>query len=151
MKVLALVLTAVTGGTIALACDKPDETLVVYVEPNTDASAPALLVADDTDKDIPCAPRHVLQTICQQCHTRPMRNGAPFPLQTRSDIVVHTYGGVVVRELMIEEVTAGRMPLTPVTISDEYTATLLYWLAAGAPADPDEDCDIPDANTEDAE
>jgi hypothetical protein len=143
---------------MAFACGEPHRIIVVYREPPNDASASLTRDLPQDEADIPCAPRHVLQTICQQCHTNPQKNGAPFPLINRSDIVEHVYYGVVVRELMIQELTAGRMPLAPVTISDEDKATLLGWLNGGAPAEHQDHCDDDagldagaDADTEDAE
>jgi hypothetical protein len=92
------------------------------------------LLRRDDSMEIPCEPRRVLVAICQQCHTRPeTKNGAPFPLQWRSDVIA-TYGGVAIRELMIEQLAAGRMPLAPVTIDPADRETLLAWLRAGAPA-----------------
>jgi hypothetical protein len=41
---------------------------------------------------------------------------------------------------MIEEIDARRMPLSPVTITDEDRTTLLGWLHAGAPATTPQDC-----------
>jgi hypothetical protein len=150
-----LFLTAFAGGTMALACRGKPETHVVYLVPSQDASAQLTGELAQDENDIPCAPRRVLQTICQQCHTKPQKNGAPFPLINRSDVVDNVYGGEVVRELMIENVTAGRMPQQPVTISDEDKATLLDWLNAGAPIDHQENCDVgdagADAETEDAQ
>jgi hypothetical protein len=90
------------------------------------------VVADDSD-EIPCEPRRVLQAVCQRCHTRPTAEGAPFALVARSDILP-------VREDMIEQLDAGRMPLEPVTISDEDRATLLDWLARGAPRVAPQEC-----------
>lgn len=149
MRLRLLFLTAGLGGLLVLACHEP-EPLIVYLPPDASAALSEELAPDEAD--IPCAPRRVLQTICQQCHARPTKNGAPFPLVYRSDVVVHAYGGVVVRELMIEELEAGRMPLAPVTIEAAEKTTLLDWLRAGAPADPDVRCDDAgtDAETEDA-
>jgi hypothetical protein len=95
-----------------------------------DASA---AIREDTD-EIPCAPRVVLETICQRCHALRPRGGAPFPLVRRSDVVARVYQGSIVRELMIAELEAGRMPLRPVTIEPEPREALLGWLRAGAPA-----------------
>ncbi|MBX3229671.1 MAG: hypothetical protein KIT84_04990 [Labilithrix sp.] len=119
---------------VGVACITSREALVL--DPNADAAAP--LRRDDAD-EIPCDARRVLETICQQCHTRPPANGAPFPLQTRSDVLA-SYGGMVLRDLMIEQLTARRMPLAPVTIADDERRTLLAWLRAGAPADPPSAC-----------
>jgi hypothetical protein len=96
----------------------------------SDASA---AIREDTD-EIPCAPRFALETVCQQCHALRPRSGAPFPLVRRSDVVARTYQGTIVRELMIEQLEAHRMPLAPVTIDPADREALLEWLHAGAPA-----------------
>lgn len=96
------------------------------------ADATAQEVREDSD-EIPCEARLILQTICQQCHTSPPQNGAPFPLVRRTDVLMTRSGGVV-RELMVQQLEAKRMPLTPVTIDDEAREVLLDWLRAGAPA-----------------
>jgi hypothetical protein len=49
----------------------------------------------------------------------------------------------VIRDLMIEQIEAGRMPLKPVTISDEMRTVLLAWLKNGAPAVPPQVCQDP--------
>lgn len=90
--------------------------------------------------EIPCEPRAVLHTICQQCHANPPLNGAPFPLVNRSDLFALRSGSVV-RDLMIEEVEAGRMPLAPVTITAADRKTLLDWLKAGAPSVSPRSCE----------
>ncbi len=94
------------------------------------ADAPVVGGVDDSNL-IPCAPRRVLQTVCQQCHTQPPQNGAPFPLVTRSNVVRSTADGQI-RELMIQQIEAGRMPLNPVTIEAGDRAILLEWLRDGA-------------------
>lgn len=86
----------------------------------------------DDSLQIPCEPRAVLKAICQQCHTRPLKNGAPFPLQRLSDIN-STHFGRLTRLDMIDDLNAGRMPLFPVTISATDKRTLLDWLNDGAP------------------
>jgi uncharacterized membrane protein len=106
--------------------------------PKTDDTSVTLSGVDDSTT-IPCAPRHVLQTVCQHCHLRPPANGAPFPLERRSDLDV-VYGGVAIRELALEEVSARRMPLEPITIGEEDRAVLLDWLRAGAPPVPAQTC-----------
>lgn len=98
-----------------------------------ESSDASIQLRNDVAGEIPCAPRRVLREVCQRCHVSPPRNGAPFPLLTRAN-VLSTYGGSVVRELMIEQLEARRMPLAPVTIEDDDRATLLAWLHAGAPA-----------------
>lgn len=102
------------------------------------ADAGAQAIREDAD-EIPCEPRRVLQTVCQQCHSLPPQNGAPFSLVRRADIVA-TRSGVVVRELMIQQLDAWRMPLTPVTMSSVDREVLLEWLRAGAPATTPRDC-----------
>jgi uncharacterized membrane protein len=76
----------------------------------------------------------VLQDVCQKCHIKPItKNGAPFPLVTRSD-VLSTYQTVIIRDLMIQVLNARQMPLPPITITDSQRDVLLAWLGAGAPA-----------------
>lgn len=94
---------------------------------------------DDSD-EIPCEPRAVLQTVCQQCHTSPPVRSAPFPIVTLTDVRTMRSGGVV-RDLMIAQLMAHRMPLAPVTIDDSQRATLLAWLQSGAPAVTARTCD----------
>lgn len=108
-------------------------------EPTTRAPAPAVTGSpavveppDDAD-EIPCTPRRVLVQVCQQCHARPAKNGAPFPLERRSDVFA-LYGDIEIRELMVAELGARRMPLAPVTIENGDRETLLVWLENGAPA-----------------
>src|SRR5215470_12403902 len=103
-----------------------------------DASQQPILKVDEDE--IPCPPRAVLQTVCQQCHTRPQRNGAPFALINRSDIL-NVYEGAVIRDLMIQVLDARKMPLAPVTIEDDQRDTLLGWLRSGAPNVPPTTCD----------
>lgn len=103
------------------------ETTPVSIEPN------------DADT-IPCGPRRVLQKVCQQCHQKPPVNGAPFPLVTRSDIVRVGRDGEI-RQLMIEQLEVGRMPLAPTTIDYDSRELLLDWLHAGAPAEPRRSCE----------
>lgn len=95
------------------------------------------------NSEIPCGPRFVLTDVCQQCHARPPLNGAPFPLVNRSDILAMR-GGAVVRDLMIEQVKARRMPLSPVTITDAQREVLVDWLEEGAPAIPSQGCTRPE-------
>lgn len=97
------------------------------------------MIAPDDADTIPCAPRLALQTVCQQCHTDPPLNGAPFPLIRRSDIVRQTDDGEV-RLLMIDQLEVGRMPLWPTTIEYNAREALLDWLHAGAPAEAPHAC-----------
>lgn len=115
---------------LTVACERAPATRPT--DPAVTGSPSVVEPRDDAD-EIPCAPRRVLVKVCQQCHTRPTANGAPFPLQRRSDLFA-TYGEVEIRELMVEEITTRRMPLAPVTIENGDRETLLVWLENGAPA-----------------
>lgn len=116
----------------------------VVVAPDVPPDASTQTLRQDAN-EIPCEPRHVLQTICQQCHTRPPRNGAPFSLVNRSDIL-DSRSGRIIRELMIEQLEVRRMPLAPVKISDESRTILLEWLRAGAPAVSPQTCPEPSSS-----
>lgn len=119
------------AGAVTSACGSSDSAGPTTVQ--TDA-APLTTQAEVDDSNlIPCAPRAVLVNICQQCHGRPTKNGAPFPIQRLNDIL-STHAGEVVRQDMIDELNANLMPLAPVTITPEDKATLLSWLNAGSPA-----------------
>lgn len=83
--------------------------------------------------EIPCAPRRVLETVCQQCHSAPPKNGAPFPLVTYGD-VLGTLDGRPMAHWMEMAVSEGDMPLPPVELANADRDTLLTWLRAGAPA-----------------
>jgi len=88
---------------------------------------------------IPCAPRRVLETVCQRCHGDPLQNDAPFPLRSRED-VTRVRGGSPTYEKMRAQVDSRRMPLAPVTLGDADRETLLAWLRAGAPPAAEETC-----------
>jgi hypothetical protein len=141
MKFPTFALASIVGassllGVALIACSDSDG-----VNQTTDASvdsSSSQATVDDENR-IPCAPRAVLQTVCQQCHTRPTKNGAPFPLQRLSDIM-QTRDGELIRDDMIAQLESGRMPLSPVTISATDKATLLTWLHSGAPATEATDC-----------
>ena len=91
--------------------------------------------------EIPCAPRRVLETVCQQCHSSPTKRGAPFSLVTYGDVHA-TLDGQPIAYWMEQYVTARDMPLPPVEIADGDRETLLTWLRAGAPAaGPFDTCD----------
>lgn len=140
-----LLCASISGLATSLACGPAGD--AGAPRPKTDDTSVTLSGVDDS-ATIPCAPRHVLQTVCQQCHLRPPANGAPFPLERRSDLDV-LYGGVAIRELAVEEVSARRMPLTPITIGEEERAVLLAWLRAGAPPVPAQSCSSLDAAARD--
>ena len=122
----------IVGSLTPLACGSSRDTVAKPFGATGDASDG--LVRRDDSMEIPCEERRILMTVCQQCHTRPeTKNGAPFPLQWRSDILA-SYGGVEIRRLMIEQLQVGRMPLAPVTIDPSDRPLLLAWLESGAPA-----------------
>ncbi len=82
---------------------------------------------------VPCDARRVLQNVCQQCHSNPTRNSAPFPLVTYDDTQVVASGEPLWHYMRIV-VQSGVMPLPPVQISATDRQTLSKWLNAGAPA-----------------
>jgi hypothetical protein len=95
---------------------------------------------------VPCDPNRVLQTVCQQCHTDPPRNSAPFPLVSYHDTQVVLSGNPIWVH-MRNAVENGIMPLPPVTIDPASRDTLLRWLDAGAPARTASDvCSDPNAD-----
>jgi uncharacterized membrane protein len=122
----------------ALACSSSTE---AGSPPRVLLDASTQEIRDDSD-EIPCEPRAVLEAICQQCHALTPKNGAPFPLVRRSDVLA-TRDGTPVRELMIQQLEAGRMPLAPVTIAPEARAVLLAWLEAGSPLVTPRECGDP--------
>ncbi|MDF2696053.1 MAG: hypothetical protein K0S65_4436 [Labilithrix sp.] len=71
---------------------------------------------------------------------------------TRSNVLRVTPDGQI-RELMIQQLEARRMPLAPETIDDASRVILLEWLKLGAPAIEPQACeqktgvDIDDAGT----
>lgn len=90
-------------------------------------------------RSLPCEPRRVLETVCQQCHSEPPRNGAPFALRDLSDVVAKR-DDEPVSALMIAVLERRRMPLPPVTMGDADRDVLLNWLRAGAPGVPPQSC-----------
>ncbi len=85
---------------------------------------------------IPCAPNAVLVQVCQQCHSSPMRNGAPFPLVTYSNTQL-VIDGEPLYVHMGRALDSDKMPLPPVEISSDDKTVLLEWLTSGAPARAD--------------
>jgi hypothetical protein len=82
---------------------------------------------------IPCDAQRVLDNVCQQCHTNPPKNSAPFPLVNYQDTHV-VYSGNPIWVHMRNAVESGVMPLPPVQIDAPSRDALLRWLNAGAPA-----------------
>lgn len=95
---------------------------------NRDAGSARLVRAGE----IPCAPRAVLKAVCQNCHTDPPRNGAPFSQLTYQDIDAELDGEPVFSR-MRRAIRDGRMPLDPYTLTAEQERILLEWLDADAP------------------
>lgn len=101
--------------------------------------------ADPDKRQIPCDPKRVLVAVCQQCHTTPARNMAPFPLLTYADTQV-VISNKPIWGYMQSALMRGIMPLPPVQLSPADKATLLGWLAAGAPPSlPSDVCSLVDA------
>lgn len=92
---------------------------------------------------IPCGARRTLQMVCQQCHGKPLKEAAPFPIITRAD-VFKIYQGRVIRLLIAEQLNTRRMPVEPVTMDDVQRQALLDWVNAGAYAVAAQACEVPD-------
>jgi hypothetical protein len=93
---------------------------------------------------IPCDANRVLENVCQQCHTSPPRNSAPFPLVTYEDTQVIA-SGQPIWTYMRTALQDGVMPLPPVEIDSADRDTLIRWLDAGAPARTASDqCSLPE-------
>jgi hypothetical protein len=85
--------------------------------------------------EIPCASRAVLKNVCQNCHTNPPRNGAPFSQLTYQDIDSELDGEPAWAR-MRDAVREGRMPLAPYDLTDDQRRVLLEWLDQDAPPAP---------------
>jgi uncharacterized membrane protein len=85
--------------------------------------------------EIPCGPREVLARVCQQCHSDPPQNGAPFSQQTYAEIDKDLDGQPVYRR-MKRAVEGDRMPLSPYALTLDERNTLLDWLSDDAPPAP---------------
>lgn len=87
----------------------------------------------------PCAVDDVLEAKCRRCHTRPMRNGAPFPLLTwndtrlfvRADAQVHLQLERVVKGGSMPPRILANPPVEPLTADEKWV--LLEWVSRGAP------------------
>jgi len=146
-RVAAIAIVAVLGSAGLIACLSTEEgsPLPSSTGDATDARA-AVQPAEIHDEDlIPCAPRAVLQNVCQRCHQDPPIRGAPFPLVTRSNIARSN-----IRERMIAQLSQRRMPARPETIDEASRSTLLEWLEDEAPAltVPVEACNANDGGVE---
>jgi hypothetical protein len=85
--------------------------------------------------DVPCDEKQILQKICQQCHSAPPQNGAPFPLVTYENTQAN-FKGQPISDQMLYVLQNGKMPLPPVTIEPADKDTLIRWLMAGSPSRP---------------
>jgi uncharacterized membrane protein len=90
---------------------------------------------------LPCEVERVLRARCQECHTAPPKNGAPFPLLTYANTQAD-YFGKPIYERMRVAIDTDFMPLAPrEKLSDADRAVMLEWIDAGAPpADEGEVC-----------
>lgn len=96
-------------------------------------------VSLSSEREIPCGPRAVLALVCQQCHSSPTRSGAPYALVSIED-VRQERDGEPTSSAMLALVEQRRMPLSPVTITDEQRSVLLDWLRSGAPTVTPREC-----------
>lgn len=92
---------------------------------------------------IPCDVRDVLVTHCSQCHDDPPTFGAPMSLLTDADFAVPSLSDPArpVHALVGERVRDEDRPMPPTGgLSEAERDTLLSWVDAGAPTDPDAAC-----------
>ena len=98
--------------------------------------------ADTTSTErLPCDVETVLVQRCQECHTAPPANDAPFPLLTYADTRADYFGDPIY-ERMRTAIETDFMPLDPrEKLPPDERATVLDWIADGAPpAAPGEAC-----------
>jgi hypothetical protein len=89
-----------------------------------------------------------------RCHSNPPAHGAPFALDSYEATQVPSRDGKTIRaDRMGEVIESGFMPLTSLRLdppveplSCEEKATLLEWIARGAPPAPDTDPDCETAH-----
>ena len=93
-----------------------------------------------TKRALPCEVDTVLESVCQNCHSAPPKNGAPFPLVTGTDTrrpysALPTYDHTPVWQVMGDAVAADVMPppKSGVLLAPAQKAVLLDWVDAGAP------------------
>jgi len=95
---------------------------------------------------LPCDVRDALETSCGLCHGMTPAFGAPMPLVSYDDLRVPAPSDPArpVYELVAARMTAdaGRMPPDG-NISEADAATILDWIAQGAPEDPEAACGGP--------
>jgi hypothetical protein len=138
--VVSALLAGCSAGAQTVSPGASDSSPAADASPPVDSS-PAADTSPSSNLDIPCDPKRVLVAVCQQCHSNPPRNSAPFPLVTYADTQVISTGEPLWHYMRIV-VENGVMPLPPVTISAADRDTLTAWLEAGAPArGPTDSCD----------
>jgi hypothetical protein len=130
-----------------LACENPQVALPpeepAQQPPDVSLSSPPWANRVSKNGGFPCRVDAVLALSCRRCHYEPPENDAPFPLMKYEDIEVMR-SGKPIRQLMEQMVAADLMPpldepvqpkVTPLTL--EQKNTLLGWLRAGAPKNPE--------------
>jgi hypothetical protein len=109
--------------------------------------------SDDPVPGLPCAVRDVLVAECGQCHGDPPKFGAPMRLVDFADLQVPATSDPTraVFELVGDRLVDVAKPMPPGgEIDDGAKDVLLEWIAAGAPEDPQADCDdAPDPSDDD--
>ncbi|MCH9684231.1 MAG: hypothetical protein K0V04_22550, partial [Deltaproteobacteria bacterium] len=100
--------------------------------------------ADPMGAGLPCDIDDILLTHCAQCHDEPPLFGAPMALRAHSDFQMPADSDVTrsVYEVAIERLSDPVSPMPPGgDIDPDDRDALLAWLEAGAPEDPDAQCD----------
>jgi hypothetical protein len=109
------------------------------------ACAPYLLAACSggagapLEAELPCDVDDVLQRACRTCHGAPPAEGVPLSLVTYADLrapftELPLYDDAPVWKVMGNVVSASLMPEPPARLDSTDRATLLDWVAHGAPA-----------------
>ncbi len=97
---------------------------------------------------MPCDVADAFTRACSMCHGAAPAFGAPMPLASWGDLQVPAPSDPSrkVYEVVADRITAELSPMPPSgDITDDERTTILDWIAAGAPADPDADCgELPD-------
>jgi hypothetical protein len=97
-------------------------------------------------RGIPCDVQAVLDAKCRRCHGAVLQNEAPYHFMT-IDQIHEVRGGrpvydrmrtVLEDDFMPPVFAAFDPPVEPLTAAEK--ATLLQWVTAGAPADPNPQC-----------
>jgi uncharacterized membrane protein len=114
----------------SMACGDDGATTDVH---DAATSQPARELPDDVDA--------VLEARCRECHTRPTRNFAPFPLETWEDTQDQAPGydeGVPIYEVMQMRIHDESFPMPPGDreMTDADRKVIDDWIAAGAEPAP---------------